>query len=160
MDGAEKGNTSASDASPAAPDTITTPPLLTGKKLFLVVLCVDYSNPRAINRTILFLDHSFQHFSLFPWTRPSYQRRYQQLRPTLEQWRTFPGLRVLISFPRFTFISSAVEYHLLNCTLRQLLSCSSEKSSLCVRQNLSSWLQSQSSSSEVYFALLLRPLTF
>jgi len=150
----------ASDASQAAPDKITSSPCLTGKKLFLVVLCVDYSNSRAINRTILSLDHSFQHFSSFPWTRPSYQQHYQRLHPTSKQWRTFPGLRVLISFPRFTFISSAVEYHLLNCTLRQLLSCSSEKSSLCVRQNLCSWLQSRSSSSEVYFALWLRPLAF
>jgi len=80
----------------------------------LVVLCIDYSNSRVINRTILSLDHSFQHFSSFPWTRPSYQQRYQRLRPTLKQWRTFHGLRVLISFPRFTFISSAVH---INCLI-------------------------------------------
>lgn len=123
MDGAEKGNTSASDASQAqsemsAPGTITSSPRLTRKKLFLVVLCVNYSNRRAINRTILFLEHSYQHFSSFPWTRPSYPQRYQQLRPTLKQWRTFLGLRVLIFFLRFAFFSSVVECHLLNCTLK------------------------------------------
>jgi len=47
MEDAEK-NTAASDLSQvqpemSPPDTITSP-LLTGKKLFLVIMCVDYSN--------------------------------------------------------------------------------------------------------------------
>ena len=51
MDVAEKGNASASDVQPemSAPDTITPSPPLTRKKLFLVVLCADHSNSRAIN---------------------------------------------------------------------------------------------------------------